>query len=99
MYTFLSVFIISMKSNGSQRLRGNESKLLAKSLHWSFESFLANSAINVSILIYLLILVLIFKINKKINYNKNMMVILLFTPCVEDKIVFPDLIFLFLDFR
>ncbi len=28
-----------------------------------------------------------------------MMVILLFTPCAEDKIVFPDLIFLFLDFR
>ncbi|MEX5522867.1 hypothetical protein, partial [Bacillus cereus] len=32
-------------------------------------------------------------------YNKNIMVILLFTPCAEDKIVFPDLIFLFLDFR
>ncbi len=28
-----------------------------------------------------------------------MMVILLFTPCAKDKIVFPDLIFLFLDFR
>lgn len=28
-----------------------------------------------------------------------MMVIPLFTPCAEDKIVFPDLIFLFVDFR
>lgn len=28
-----------------------------------------------------------------------MMVILLFTPCTKDKIVFPDLIFLFWDFR
>lgn len=28
-----------------------------------------------------------------------MMVILLFTPCAKDKIVFADLIFLFLDFR
>ncbi len=27
-----------------------------------------------------------------------MMVILLFTPCAEDKIVFPDFIFLFVDF-
>lgn len=38
-----------MKSNGSQRLRGNESKLLAKSLHWSFESFITNFVINFSI--------------------------------------------------
>lgn len=28
-----------------------------------------------------------------------MMVILLFTPCAKDKIVFLDLIFLFFDFR
>ncbi len=28
-----------------------------------------------------------------------MMVILLFTPCAEDKIVFPDLIFLFVELR
>lgn len=42
-----------------------ESKLLFKSLHWSFESFIANFVINFSILIYLLIMVLLFKINKK----------------------------------
>lgn len=34
MYTFLSFFIISIKSDKSQCLRGNESKLLSKSLHW-----------------------------------------------------------------
>ncbi len=54
-----------MKSNGSQRIRGNESKILGKSLHWSFESFIAYFVINFSILIYLLSMVLIFKINKK----------------------------------
>lgn len=46
-----------MKLDGSQCLRGNESKLLAKSLHWGFESFIANSAINFLILIHLLIMV------------------------------------------
>lgn len=49
----------------SQCLRGNESKLLAKSLLSDFESFIANFVINFSILIYLLIMVLIFEINKK----------------------------------
>lgn len=29
-----------MKLDGSQCLSGNESKLLAKSLHWSFELFI-----------------------------------------------------------
>lgn len=38
-----------MKLDGSQYLRGNESKLLFKSLHWSFESFLANFVMNFSI--------------------------------------------------
>lgn len=38
-----------MKLDESQCLRGNESKLLGKSLHWSFESFIANFVINFSI--------------------------------------------------
>lgn len=52
-----------MEIDKTQYLKGNECKLLAKSLHWSFESFIANSVINFSILIYLLIMVLIFKID------------------------------------
>lgn len=35
-----------MKSDKSQCLRGNESKLLGKSLHWSFESF-CNKFLNI----------------------------------------------------
>lgn len=54
-----------MKYGESQCLRGNESKLLDKSLLSVLESFITNFVINFSILIYLLIMVLIFKINKK----------------------------------
>ncbi|MDO8160882.1 hypothetical protein FKQ51_27100 [Bacillus toyonensis] len=61
----MSVFIISMKLDESQCLSGNESKLLSKSLLWSFQSSITNFVINFSILIYLLNMVLIFKISKK----------------------------------
>ncbi|AFU17421.1 hypothetical protein MC28_E162 (plasmid) [Bacillus thuringiensis MC28] len=38
-----------MKLYESQCLKGNECKLLAKSLHWDFESFIINFVINFSI--------------------------------------------------
>ena len=38
-----------MKLDKSQCLRGNESKLLGESLHWSFKSFITNFVINFSI--------------------------------------------------
>ncbi len=50
MYTFLSIFIISMKLDESQCLRENESKLLVKSLHWEIDkNFLFISLANINI--------------------------------------------------
>ncbi|QWH92024.1 hypothetical protein EXW29_28305 (plasmid) [Bacillus toyonensis] len=51
----MSIFIISMKSDVSQCLRGNESKLFAKSLHWEIDKkilFISLTNINVQLCNY-----------------------------------------------
>ncbi len=65
MYTFSSAFIMSIKSDESQCLRGNESEILAKSLHSFLKTFTTKFVINFSIWKYHLFL------NKWSQFNIN----------------------------